>query len=67
MRIPYSPVLIVGAAGLLSIAYAAARRSLCSACFKPFAIWRIRGAVGEKRVCRSCLKAHDRRRRSYLR
>lgn len=55
-------MLTISVLAVLAIAYDAARDSYCSACYKPFAIWRIRGRAKETRMCRSCAKAYDRRR-----
>lgn len=50
------------------IAYGAARTSYCSSCYRPFAIWRVKGRhLGWRRVCRRCFRQHRALRRSYAR
>lgn len=63
---PILALLLLAAAG--TIAYDVARRSSCSSCFRPFAVWRVKGRpLGWRRVCRRCHREHRQLRRAHAR
>jgi hypothetical protein len=60
-------MLLMALVGLIAIAYDAAREHYCVCCWRPFAVFAVRGRLGMRQVCRRCWRAHHRRARGLAR